>query len=136
MEDKKQDKKNGAKNQKIPWYRRRWFWGMAILAVIIITGFFFYQAPQNDLRSIIDLIGGMFWFVPLGIIVVILAITGVNSTLWPAILIIFRILYLLLLALLLYKAFYKHRVKIIYPVLVIIVLIISVFFGILASSFV
>ncbi|MCK4553886.1 hypothetical protein KAU19_02905 [Candidatus Parcubacteria bacterium] len=129
------EKKNNITEKKIPWYRRRWFWGVVILTTITITASFYYKTPQNNLSSIIDLLAGIFWVVPSGIAVIILAITGVDSSVWPIFLLIFKILYLLLLIFLLYQTFRRPNVKVIYVILLITVFLVSAFFGILAGSF-
>jgi len=138
MEDKKKlsKQKKSSPTENVRWHHSRWFWGVIILAMIAITIFSYYNASQNNFRSIVDLMVGIFWSAPLGIAVITLALTGVAPSSWPIILFIFRILFLLLSVFLLYKTFSKSKVKIAYPVLLIAIFIISTLFGILATSFV
>ena len=114
------------KENKIKWHHSRWFWGI-VVGALLIWGLFFYFFTLN-------IRGDIYWkFVEISY-----AFGGTPFLLYGDRLmdksgaVIFGLIYYLVSFLLLYKTFYKPRVKIIYPGIFVSLFIL----GIIASIFI
>jgi hypothetical protein len=119
-------------SQKIPFWRRRWFWGVVVGGIYILS---IKQIANIEpiasfsVSNIIAFSKGFFYGLPTGIALVFTLIFRFPfySTITSNTIIynIFITIYYLILVCLLYKTFWKKKVSIRYPVIFLLIVIIN-----------
>lgn len=136
---KEQDKKNNITEEKISWYRKRWFWGVVLAPILIFGSFIFlFEMPLMILRIFsvevpyphVFLIYLPYSFI-IGISMLIPIETPIYSyymkTVFTPLSHFLSIIYCLILLFLFYKIFREKRVKIKYPIILLVIFIFSIF---------
>ncbi len=135
---KPEKKNNNITEEKIPWYRRRWVWGVVlgvVLALVCLCGIDILSKinPNSSLQSIIPL---FLFQLPIGLFI-IGGIKGVEI-LYEFIDILFYlylIIYYIGLLILIFITFHRKKVKIKYPFILIVIITTSLFGFIVLSGF-
>ncbi len=133
FKNQKPEEKNNITEEKISWYRRRWFWGM-VLAPILIFGLLFFfgimlgirrMSPDNVFQPSVFLT-----FLTYGFILFIfrgIAYPFYVKTLFTPLSYLLTTIYCLILIFLFYKTFRERKVKIRYPIILLIIFILSIY---------
>jgi len=123
------DKKNNPLDQKISWYRRRWFWGVILVVVIGLV----FWAGISFLSNIDP--NSTFWStIKLFLIQLPLGLPIIGGVISGNIFIIYYLIYYFGLLILLFQTLRRKRVKVRYPLILITIIIISYFgFAILTA---
>ncbi|MCK4553884.1 hypothetical protein KAU19_02895 [Candidatus Parcubacteria bacterium] len=146
FKNQKQEEKNNTAEEKIPWYRRRWFWGV-VLAPILIFGFMFLIGTMIGIGRMSEgeafhpsifltyLSYGFILGVSILIPLEIPAYPFYVKTIFTPLSHCLTVIYCLILLFLCYKTCKEKRVKIKYPIILLVVFIFSMFGYILLLLF-
>ena len=144
MEDKPKNQKipkgsiRDKKTSPIPWHHSRWFWGV-VMAPILIIGFIFLvgtmlgigkMSPGNVFRPSVFLSFLTYGFI-LGISIIIPfeipAYSFYTKTIYSTLSHLLTVIYCLIMLFFFYQTIKGKRVEIKYPIILLIIFIISIF---------
>ncbi len=137
LKNQEQKKINNFTEEKIPWYRRRWFWGVVLAVVFALLLWMSLNSVLTfHVNNSFELLYRLILTLPFGIFIVggLRAMDYFRGMLSYYFSLFYHIIYYLGIFLLIYKTFYKPRVKIKYPLILIAIVVISLF-GVFASAF-